>query len=47
MGLICLASTSTVSNIDFVETPNKSQNRSEDYFRRDLKRAVNLYTTTT
>lgn len=40
MCLICTASTFTVSNIDFVETSNKSQNRSEDYFRRDLKHTL-------
>lgn len=40
MGLICTASTFTASNIDFVETSNKSQNRSEDYFRRDLKHTL-------
>lgn len=40
MGLICSASTFTVSNTDFVETSNKSQNRSEDYFRRDLKHTL-------
>lgn len=40
MSLICSASTFTVSNTDFVETSNKSQNRSEDYFRRDLKHTL-------